>query len=145
MGDQCFGACRGAGPEFDEGDRGFAPFVVRAGDDGAGGDRGMAIEGVFDFERTDVLAAGNDDVLGAILDDDIAMLVEYAEITGVKPAASKGLVGSLLVPEIAFHHDIAAEHHFTDGFTVVRHLEHGIGIEHGDGFLQRVGYALAAF
>ena len=60
----------------------------------------------------------------------------------MKPAAGKGFIGGLFVLEIAFHHDIAAEHHLTDGLAVARHRLHGLGIEHGDGFLQRVGHAL---
>ena len=35
----------------------FAPFVVRLGHDGSGGDRGMLIERVFHLDRGNILAA----------------------------------------------------------------------------------------
>src|SRR6202011_2901940 len=81
---------------------------------------------------------------GAVLDDDIAVLVEHAEIAGVKPAAGEGFLGRLLVLEGTLHHDIAAEHYLADGLAVARHLAHGFGIAHRDVFLPRVGHTLAA-
>src|SRR5260370_25027400 len=104
----------------------------------------MLVEHIFDFDRGDVFTAGNDDVLGAVLDDDITVLIEQPDITGMKPAAGKGLFGGLFVLEITLHHDIAAEHHLADRLAVARHLAHGFGIEYRDGFLQRVGHALPA-
>jgi len=50
----------------------------------------MLVKHILDLDRADVLAAGNDDVLGTILDDDVAMFIQHAEVTGVKPAAGKG-------------------------------------------------------
>ena len=72
------------------------------------------------------------------------MLIEHADIAGMKPAAGKGLFGGLFVLEITLHHDIAAEHHLAGGLAVARHLAHGFGVEHRDSFLQRVGHALPA-
>ena len=69
-------------------------------------------------------AAGNDDVLRAILELDIAVGMHHAEIAGVKPAASEGPLGGGLVLEIAFHHDVAAHHHFAQGFAVARNRVH---------------------
>ena len=42
------------------------------------------------------------------MNDDIAMLVEYAEIARVKPTAFKAFAGGFFVLEITLHHDIAA-------------------------------------
>ena len=102
----------------------------------------MPVQHVLDLDRGDVLAAGDDDVLGAVLDDDVAVLIEHAEVAGVKPAAGKGLLRRLLVLQIALHHDIAAKHDLADGLAIARHLAHGFGIDHGDAFLQRVGHTL---
>ena len=55
---------------------------------------------------------------------------------------AKASLRRLLVLQIALHHDIAAEHDLADGLAVARHLFHGLGIDHGDGFLERVGHAL---
>src|SRR5579872_2943309 len=102
----------------------------------------MLVENVFDFHRRNIFPAGNDDVLGAILDDDIAVLVEHPEVSGVKPSAGKGLTRGLFVLEIALHHDVAAEHDLADGLAVARHLTHGGWIEDGHRFLERVGDTL---
>ncbi|MGY3467361.1 hypothetical protein ACVW0I_004232 [Bradyrhizobium sp. LM6.11] len=102
----------------------------------------VLVEDVLDLDGGNVLAAGNDDVLGAILDDDIAMRVEHAEVAGVKPAAFEGVPGRLLVLEVALHHDVAAEHDLADGLAIARHLPHGLRIDDGDAFLERVGHAL---
>ena len=55
-------------------------------------DRGMLVEHVLDLDRRDVLAARDDDVLGAVLELDIAVRVQHAEIAGMEPAALEGLV-----------------------------------------------------
>src|SRR5258705_13594200 len=99
---------------------------------------------MLDLDRGDVLATGDDDVLGAILDYDLAALIEHADIAGMKPAAGKGLPGGLFVLEIALHHDIAAEHHLAGGLAIARHGPHGFGIEHRDGFFERVRHTLPA-
>ncbi len=40
----------------------------------------MAVEHLLDFERGNILATGNDDVLGAVLDLDVAVLMPDGEI-----------------------------------------------------------------
>ena len=47
----------------------------------------MSVERDLDLDRGDVLAAGDDDVLGAVLDLHVAVGVLDREIAGVKPAA----------------------------------------------------------
>ena len=92
-GDQIVGARGGARLKLDDRARRFAPFFVRLGNHGDDLDGGMFVEGVLDFDRGNVLAAGNDDVLGAVLELDVAVGVNDAEIAGMKPAAGKGGVG----------------------------------------------------
>ena len=78
----------------DEGAGRFAPAFVGAGDDGGVEYGGVAVEDGFDLDRRDVLAAGDDDVLGAVLQLDIAVLVHHAEVAGVEPAALEGFLRS---------------------------------------------------
>src|SRR3954463_8039003 len=71
----------------------LAPFGIRLGDHGCEQHCRMLVEHVLDFDRGDVLATGDDDVLGTVLDDDVAVLVEHAEVAGVKPAAFEYFAG----------------------------------------------------
>jgi hypothetical protein len=64
-------------------------------DHAAGGDGRVLVERVLDLDRRDVLAARDDDVLGAVLELDVAVGVHDAEVAGMEPAAGEGLVGGL--------------------------------------------------
>src|SRR5665647_3253295 len=104
--------------EFDESARRLAPFVVGFCHHRGGGDCGMLVKRVLHLDRGDILAAGNDDVLRAIFQLDVAIRMHDAEIAGVEPAAGKLLLGRSLVLEIALHHDIAAHHHLAQCLAV---------------------------
>ena len=54
------------------------------------GDRRMAEQRVLDFGRIDVLAAGDDHVLHAVVDVEVAVRVEIAGVAGVEPAVADG-------------------------------------------------------
>jgi hypothetical protein len=47
----------------------------------------MPVQHVLDLDGGDVLATGDDDVLGAVLDVDVAVLVPDRQIAAVEPAA----------------------------------------------------------
>src|SRR5690606_25336019 len=64
----------------------FAPGVVRHADDRDLGHRGMAVDRVLDLGRIDVLRARTDHVLDAVLDEEIAVLVDVARVSGAQPA-----------------------------------------------------------
>ena len=83
-------------------------------------DRRVAVEHVLDLERGDVLAAGDDDVLAAVLDLDVAVGLHHREVAGVEPAAAERLLGRRAVLEVALHRDIAAEHDLAHGLAVGR-------------------------
>ncbi|MEL0019067.1 MAG: hypothetical protein VW709_04280, partial [Rickettsiales bacterium] len=76
----------GAGLRLHEGAGALAEALVRHGDDGAGFDRGMAVEQVLDLDDGNVLAAADDDVLGAADDADIAVGIHAREVAGLEPA-----------------------------------------------------------
>ncbi len=80
----------------------------------------MAVENFLDFERGDVFAAGDDDVLGAVLHLDAAVGVPGGEIARAVHAAGKGLVGCGLVLEIALHQRVAGQCDLADGRAVAR-------------------------
>src|SRR5215831_12499603 len=88
--------------ELDEGARRLTPFVVGLGHHGGGPNRGVLVERILYLDRGNVLAAGDDEVLGAILELDIAVAMHDAEVAGMKPAAGKRLLGRRLVFEVTF-------------------------------------------
>ena len=63
---------------------------------------------LLDLDRGDVLAAGDDHVLEAVAQLDVAVRVHDAEVAGVEPAALERLLGRLLVAVVADHHVVAA-------------------------------------
>ena len=108
-----------AGLEDDEGLGDFAPALVGDGDDGGFKDGGVGEEGVFDFERRDVFTAGNDDVLLAVDEGDVAGGVDGGHVTGMEPAVAEGFGGGLGLVPIAEHDAVAASYDFTDGDAIL--------------------------
>ena len=111
--------------EGDESAGRFAPFLVRPGDHGGLQHLGMAEDHALDLDGRDILAAGDDDVLRAVAQFDIAVRVPDAEVAGMEPAAAEGLVGRGGVFQIALHHQIAPEEHLAHGRAVLRHRRQG--------------------
>src|SRR6201996_9034710 len=97
------GVSRGALVERDERLRPLAPVRVRDPDDRAfeygrvGGDR------LLDLDAGDVLAAGDDDVLAAVAQLDVAVGMPDGQVTGMEPAPGERLAGGSLVGEVAAH------------------------------------------
>ena len=129
--------------QLDEGTGRFAPFVVGPGDDRGGGDRGVAGEHALDLQRGDVLAAGDDHVLGPVGDADIAVGLDHAQIAGVIPAALEGFGGGLRILQIALHDDVAGEHQLAQRLAVVRDFGAGLAVDDRERGLGRVAHALA--
>ncbi len=100
----------------------LAPLLVGLCDDPGEGDRGVAVERLLDLDRRDVLAAGDDDVLGPILDLHVAVRFPDRQVPGVEPPAGERLLGGLGVLEVPHHRDVAAEDDLADGLAVRRHL-----------------------
>ncbi len=64
----------------------------------------MFRQGIFHLGASDIFASPDNDVLGAILDDQKAVFIKQANITGVEPAIPDGVCrfpGSL---PVSFHH-----------------------------------------
>ena len=135
--------CRCIWPQFDEGARHLAPFRVRLGHHRRRVHRRMAVQNVFDLDRGDVLAPGNDHVLRAILDAHVPIRLDHGEIPGVEPAAGESLFRGRGVLQIAVHRDVAAEHDLADGLPIRRHRLHRGRVEDRHRVLHRAGDALA--
>ena len=69
----------------------------------------MGEQHFLDLARIDVGAAGDDQVLGAVLEVEIALLVEDADVAGMQPAAAQRGRARLRVLPIARHDHAAAE------------------------------------
>src|SRR5690554_7452027 len=104
LNDVGFGDLAVAHFQLDEGARSLAPLVVGLGHDRRLFHRRVGIQRVFNLDSGDVLAAGNDDVLGAILDLDVTVGMPHSQVSGVVPASGQRLFGGNLVLQIAFHH-----------------------------------------
>src|SRR5499426_2509264 len=86
--------------ELDEGAGRLAPLVVGFRHHGGRLHRRMLVERILDLDRGDVLSAGDDDVLGAVLELDVPVRMHHPEVAGMKPPAGEGLVGRRLVLEV---------------------------------------------
>src|SRR5580692_9014516 len=67
----------------------------------------------LDLARIDVGAAGDDNVLGAVFERQIAFGIECADVAGVQPAAAQGRCRRLRIVPVARHHHVAAAQNFT--------------------------------
>src|SRR6185437_11475738 len=118
--DQLAGLDASARFQFDERARRFAPARIGFRDDRRAEDRRVTVQHVLDFERADVLAARDDDVLRSVADLHVAVGLQHREVAGVEPAAGKRLVGRRRILEVALHRDVAAKHDLAHGFAIRR-------------------------
>ena len=72
--------------EHDAGQRALVPLLVGHADHGGLGTVGCAISAFSSSTERDPLAAGLDQVLGAVGDLDVAVLVDRADVAGAQPA-----------------------------------------------------------
>src|SRR5665811_266336 len=89
--------------EDDERDGRFPERPVRRGYDRALQDRRMGRQRVLHLDGRDVLATADDHVLGAVLDQDVAGLVDRRHVAGAEPAVADGGGGRILIAVVAGH------------------------------------------
>src|SRR2546429_1530778 len=130
MRDELGGAHRDAALELDEGEGRLAPFRIGPRHHCAGHHRGVAIERILHLQGADVLPAGDDHVLAAVLDLHVSVRLQHRQIPAVKPAAGEGLGGCGPILPVAPHHDVAAGHDLTQRLPVGRDLRPGLRVEH---------------
>src|SRR5204862_3617308 len=93
----------------------FAPFVVGNADHGGLGDVRVVAYRALDFGGIDVLAAGDDHVLDAVVDVEVAVLIHVAGIAGTQPAvATERFGGCLRQVPVADHVGAGAGGDFAD-------------------------------
>src|SRR5439155_3727180 len=80
------------GLEQDDRERTLLPARMRDRDNRGFGDRGVTHERVLERDRADPLAPGLDEVLGAILDLDVAARVDRYDVAGAEPAIRRETV-----------------------------------------------------
>src|SRR5690606_19687013 len=81
-----FGGGGGGAVGQDDGAQGaLVPLLVGDADDGGLGDGGVAHDGVLQVDRGDPLAAGLDDVLGAVNQGQVAVGGDLADVAGAQP------------------------------------------------------------
>ena len=84
----------------------------------------MGADGLLDLDGGDVLAAGDDDVLLAVAQLDVAVGVHDGQVAGVEPAAGEGARGRLRVAVVALHGVVAAHDHLAQGLAVGGDVAH---------------------
>ncbi len=92
----------------------------------------MADDSLFDLDRGDVLSAGDDDVLAAVPQLDVAVGMGDPEISGVEPASPERVLGRLGVGVIALHDVVSPHDDLAHRLAVTRHVVHLI-VHHPDG------------
>src|ERR1700753_19271 len=89
----------------DIGDRDFVPARIGPADHAALGDTGMIQENALNLGRIDVLAAGDDQVLLAVMDPEITICIAAADIARAIPAVVQGFASCGFVSPI-FEEDV---------------------------------------
>src|SRR6202034_1837239 len=95
------GAGEGLGREDDEGGDDLAALGVRGADDAALADQGVLEEDALDLDAGDVVAGGDDHVVGACLVPEIAVLVLDVGVAGEVPPVLDVDARALQVVEVA--------------------------------------------
>src|SRR5262249_31462514 len=104
--------------------------------------RRVARHGLLHFDSGDVLAAGDDDVLLAIAQLDVAVGMPHRDVAGVEPSAAKRLGGGVGLLEVALHHVVAAHDDLSERLGVHRHILHVL-VDHPYEIEDHVALALA--
>ena len=76
----------------------------------------------LDFDRRDVLATADDDVLEPIADVDVAVRMNDRSIAAVEVAAAQRLRRRLGIVVVPLHHHVAADDDLADRQSITRHV-----------------------
>src|SRR3984893_2259039 len=103
-------------PDHDDGLDGLDPFGMGHPDYRGIQHIGVTCECLFDFTAVDVLAAGNDHVLLAIDEKQVAFLVQDTNVARVIPAVAQRFERRRSVVPVAIEHGLRAHDHLS-GYT----------------------------
>src|SRR5439155_15895559 len=98
------------------------PLRMRDRDDRGFGDRGVTHERVLERDRADPFAPGFDEVLGAVLDLDVAARVDGDDVAGSEPAISRETVRRLRAAVVRASDPGTAHFELTHRLSVPGHL-----------------------
>ena len=119
----------GTGAQFDEGLGRLAAIGVGDADHDHFLHRGMLVDRLLDHLRIDVEAAGDDHVLLAVDQIEIAVLVHVADVAGEKPVADESLGGFLRPVPVALGDVRPLDADFAD-FARRQHLRRIVQRDH---------------
>src|SRR5579884_816242 len=100
----------------------LAPDSVRHGDNNHFVNAGMCGERLFYFQRSNVLAATDNDVLLAIDNKNVVVAIDRRNVSGVEPAILHHLIRRRRLSPVALHHAVAARDNFAHRLSIVRNL-----------------------
>ena len=120
----------------------FAPSRVRTSDNCRKHDCRVLGEDLLHFKARNILAARDDDVLGAILDLDRTVWMPNGEVTRKTPVSYERLCRRCLVLEVTFHHGITTNHNLADCRAIPWNRGHCLGISDRNGLDHRIGNTL---
>src|ERR1044071_1250607 len=95
---------------------------MRHGNDRTFVDAGMFGQDFFKLQRGNILSATDDNVLHAVNDEKIAILIDGGHISGMEPSAAQSLSSGFGLEPIALHNSVAASNDFSGGLTVVGYV-----------------------
>ena len=97
----------------------LAPLLAGDADHRDLGDRRVGEQHVLDLDRGDVLAAGDDHVLLAVADRQVAVVADHAAVAGVEPAVGQRPRALLGLLPVALEHDVGAGQHLAGVLLVL--------------------------
>src|SRR5215813_11780479 len=92
----------------------FTPRRIGHPEDGGFQDSRMLVEDFFDLGTVDVLAAGDDHILGTIDEENVALSIHATEIAAVIPPMTESVGGLFRFVPVALHDIRAAHDDFAD-------------------------------
>src|SRR5215475_14524285 len=87
----------------------FPPRCIRHPEDRGFQDGRVLVEDFFDLSTVDILAAGDNHILGAIDEENVALSIHITEVPTVIPPAAQGIGGLLGFVPVTLH-DVGAAH-----------------------------------
>src|SRR5438270_8321484 len=114
--------------QLNESLRDLTGLVVRLSDDTGVGDRGMLAQDRLDLRRSDTESFVLDELLLAIDDEHVALVVAAPNVPGVEPAVADDVCRVLRLVPVALHHLWAADADLAD-LAVRERLRAGLEID----------------
>src|SRR5664280_2290971 len=93
----------------------FTPCVVRDPDDRHLCHASQREDGIFDFDGGDILPSGDDEVLLAVENLEVAFVIQKPAVPGMKPPIGHGSLGSFWLLPVPLHDGVATGQYLAIG------------------------------